>query len=184
METQELFRQGQRLLAVGNPQGCLDKLYQDAPLGEFSLPHLLTRAVAHLQLAHYSEALADCQAILRIDPENRQLYFIRGAVLRRMNRLDEAIANLDQALDLDPNYGVACLERSYCYRAAGRLEEADRDLQTALRLTEAALQGFCDTMGILRTQMDATESLVIGERPIPQLFLPVEEIEKLQQTLH
>lgn len=184
METQELFTQSKRMLALGNNQECIDKVTQAIKVGEVSIQHLLTRAVAHMRMAQYQESLADCDAVMRLNPENKHLYFIRGAVFRCLNRLEDAIANLTQAIDIDPNYGIAFLERANCYTAFGLEQEAEGDLHRALMIIETALQGFCDTLGMFRTQADATEALVNGDRDYPRLFLPHEEIEKMQQTFH
>ncbi|MBF0192028.1 MAG: hypothetical protein HQL99_12940 [Magnetococcales bacterium] len=184
MDPYELFTETQQLLAAGNAQGCVDRISQVMESEAESIPPLLARAVAHLWLAHYPEALADCNQVMRLDPENRHLYFIRGAVLRRMDRLEAAIANLSQAIDIHPGYGMAYLERAYCYNALERPLEADRDLQTALKQIEASLQGYCDSMGIIRSQMDATEALMNGDREYPRLFLSAMELEAMQRTLH
>ncbi|MBF0272154.1 MAG: hypothetical protein HQL98_08845 [Magnetococcales bacterium] len=184
MEPHEFSKESQQLLASGNAQGCIEQITREVAADRASIPQLLARAIAHMWLSHYPESLADCEAVMRIDPDNRQLYFIRGAVFRRMNRLDDAVANLTQAIDVHPEYGIAFLERAYCYTAMGHSMAAERDLQTALMLIEAALQGFCDSMGVMRTQMDATESLMNGERDYPRLFLSPAEIENLKRTLH
>ncbi|MEO5351619.1 MAG: tetratricopeptide repeat protein [Magnetococcus sp. XQGC-1] len=184
MNAHELFREGKRQLALGDPQGCIDLVSKSMKSGRVSTHQLLTRAAARMRLQQYQESLADCDEAMEIDPENRHLYFIRGAVLRRMNRLDDAIANLNQAIDINPEYGIAYLERALCYTAAGRQSEADQDFKTVLRFTETALQGFCDSMGMIHTQVDAVEALLDGDRDYPRLFLSAEEFEQMKRALN
>ncbi|MBF0340300.1 MAG: hypothetical protein HQL95_04980 [Magnetococcales bacterium] len=145
---------------------------------------LLLNAVGHLQAERFSEAFAVCDSLARLDPENRQLYLLRATLLSRLHRFKEAIANLDEALAIHPDYGIACLLRAYCHQANGDAVAADRDLQRALKLTEASMQVFCDDMGMTRTQFDAAQGLIEGERDYPRLFLSPEELAKLQLIVH
>ncbi|MBF0165722.1 MAG: hypothetical protein HQM01_14665 [Magnetococcales bacterium] len=156
----------------------------DALLGEdqITLRWLMTSAVGHLRAERYHAAFADCEQALRIDPENSRVYLLRGALFGRLHRFADAIANLDVAIDIKPSHGIAHLLRAYCHQASGDAEAADRDLKKALMQSEGSMQGFCDAMGTIRTQFDAYQALLDGERDFPQLFLPPEEIERLRQA--
>ncbi|GAB0058424.1 hypothetical protein SIID45300_02773 [Candidatus Magnetaquicoccaceae bacterium FCR-1] len=156
----------------------------NALLGEdqITLRWLMRSAVGHLRAERYHAAFADCEQALRIDPENSRIYLLRGALFGRMQRFDDAIVNLDAAIDIQPNHGIAHLLRAYCHLARGHAEEADRDLKKALMQGEASMQGFCDALGMIRTQFDASQALLDGDRDYPQLFLSPEEIERLRQA--
>ncbi|MBF0296197.1 MAG: hypothetical protein HQL96_13490 [Magnetococcales bacterium] len=184
METCELVPTSLRLLALGNIQECIDMVTRDMEVGNVSIKQLLTRAVAHMRLFQFPESLADCDEAMRIDPENRQLYFIRGAVFRRMGRLQDAIANLTQAIDIHPEYGIAYLERALCYTACGRQEEADHDLQITLMYIETALRGLCDSICLIHPKLDAMEETTENDWDYSRIFLSCMQIEEMKQTFH
>jgi hypothetical protein len=49
--------------------------------------------------------------------------------------------------------------------------------------SEAALQGFADTFGVLRTQFDKSLALMTGERKPPSVELSGKETETLKKWL-
>ncbi|MBF0416867.1 MAG: hypothetical protein HQL86_01275 [Magnetococcales bacterium] len=149
---------------------------------QITLRWLLLSAVGHLHAERYHAAFADCDAALRIDSENSRIYLLRGALFARMRRFADAIANLDAVIELQPNPGVAHMLRAYCHQACGHTEAADHDMRMALMQAEASMLGFCDSLGMIRTQFDASQALLDGDRNYPRLFLPPEEIERIRQA--
>ncbi|MBF0311416.1 MAG: tetratricopeptide repeat protein [Magnetococcales bacterium] len=183
MSARELYREGQLLLTEGEAPGCITMVSGAIEIGGMEVPWLMTRAVAHLQLGQYAEAMADCDEMMRLDVENPQLYFLRGTLCRRMNRAEDAIANLTQAIQIDPNYAIAYLERAICFMQCQRTAEAEEDLRWVVMCNETALQGFGDEMGMMRTQQEAVEAMREGERDYPRLRMPEAEVEEMLRVL-
>ncbi|MBF0284978.1 MAG: tetratricopeptide repeat protein [Magnetococcales bacterium] len=184
MNAPELFQESRRLLASGEVEGCIAMVSRAMEAGEVSSLSRLTRATAYMLAKRYEESLADCREVMRSDPDNPHLYYLRGAVCRRTDRLEEAIANLDQALDIRPEFGIARLERALCFLALGRHEEAERDLRATLRLAETALQAFGESLGMIRTHFNEVEAILEGDRAIPSLFMSPAEVDAMKSALH
>ena len=55
-------------------------------------------------MALFDEALASYDRALAVRPDDAEVLFNRGTVLRELNRLDEALASYDRALALQPNF--------------------------------------------------------------------------------
>jgi tetratricopeptide (TPR) repeat protein len=60
------------------------------------------RAAAHAKLNKHEEAVADCDAAVRIDPTYSKGFGRKGMSLQALGRLDEARKAYTTALDLDP----------------------------------------------------------------------------------
>ncbi|HEY4440295.1 MAG TPA: tetratricopeptide repeat protein, partial [Candidatus Elarobacter sp.] len=63
---------------------------------------LVGRAGAYYQLKRYTEALADYDAALALDPRSASAYILRGNTLLQLDRLDDAAADYDRSLQLTP----------------------------------------------------------------------------------
>lgn len=184
MDMHSVFAECQRLLTSGDARGCVNAIARAFDAGLSSDLLLLTRAVAHMRLKEYAEAIKDCNAALPRNVENERIYYYRGSACRMMKKYAEAIANFNEALAIKPDFGLVYLERALCYLESGQEKEAEHDFKLALSFSELALQQFADAMGMIRTHFDEMEALLYGEREIPRLDLPPKEVEQWLQSVH
>jgi tetratricopeptide (TPR) repeat protein/WD40 repeat protein len=80
------------------------------------------------------QAIACLDRAIRQLPREPVLYFNRGGIYSRLNRLDEAIADFSKAIELDGTYEKALSDRGYSFLLKGIYELALADLSKAIRL--------------------------------------------------
>ncbi|KAH7624223.1 putative RNA polymerase II-associated protein 3 [Nannochloris sp. 'desiccata'] len=72
------------------------------------------RAMAHLKLHNYDNAVKDCTAALALDENYVKAWLRRGAAHRELGFLDKAIADFEAALRLEPRNKSAMEDRKNC----------------------------------------------------------------------
>jgi tetratricopeptide (TPR) repeat protein len=78
------------------------------------------------------QALADCDAAIKLEPRNAEILDSRAFVLLRLKRDDEAVAGYGAALALQPDLAQSLYGRSLAERRTGHPVDADRDVKAAL----------------------------------------------------
>ncbi|MEZ5958342.1 MAG: hypothetical protein R3C27_14150 [Hyphomonadaceae bacterium] len=73
---------------------------------------LITRGVLRAEQADYARALADLGRALRLDGDNAQIYFQRGAIYQARGVFENAMRDYDRALALQPGLREALDGRS------------------------------------------------------------------------
>ena len=101
-------------------------------------------AVADIGL---TEALALCDASLRIRPANAAVIDSRGMVLLRLERNADAAKAYTEALRLDPKLAASLYGRAVAEKRLGRHAESAQDRAAALALTPI-LRQFFDRNGV------------------------------------
>ncbi|NEP44090.1 MAG: tetratricopeptide repeat protein, partial [Okeania sp. SIO2H7] len=61
--------------------------------------------IVNLKLENYEEAIADQIAVLDIDPNLAQAYYVRGEAERELGKYSEAIADFEKAATLCEKQG-------------------------------------------------------------------------------
>ena len=51
---------------------------------------------------------------IRLNPDDAEAYFNRGALKSDLGRMEEALLDYDEAIRLDPNYAQAYCNRGKC----------------------------------------------------------------------
>ena len=202
MGAKELFEEGQKLLIEGKQKersdeagakdafsravGALSRAIEATPAGTGAEPAIiyLSRGVAYLQLKDADKAIADfTKAIEAGQKIGFRAYYYRGIANMIKNALEPAVADLTKAIELKPEHGAAIFARGAALAQLDRDEEATKDIKTALSHSEAGIEGFADTLGIIRTQFDKAMSLMTGQRPVPTMELSEKETETLRKWL-
>lgn len=98
-----------------------------------------TQAVAGVEL---QQALADCDAALRLRPEEAGFMDSRALVLLHLGRPAEAIEVYDRALELAPRQASSLYGRALAKAALGRPDEAAADKAAAIRLWPRIAEDF------------------------------------------
>ena len=144
----------------------------------------LSRGAAYFKLDQLGDAVADFDATIAINPESLRAYYYRGLAHMAGEDHDHALADLNRVLSIDPDYGPGHFARGTLYGLLGEDEKSAMDMKTAIIKSEAAVQGFADSFGILRTQFNKAIAHLSGEREHdPSLNLSPEEIKQLKGWL-
>ncbi|NWU88576.1 FKBP8 isomerase, partial [Upupa epops] len=100
------------LRALDGPTTAPPGPEEESELREQRVKCLNNRAAAELKLQRVDEALAACEAALRLSPDNGRALLRRGQLLAQQGRDTEAIVDLKRALELDPASKVIHAELS------------------------------------------------------------------------
>ncbi|MEE4544528.1 tetratricopeptide repeat protein [Streptomyces sp. V4-01] len=142
----------------GNPQAALRLVTSgietlDRELG--AEEHQLHRSVLRHNraqvlgaLGRLDEALADLDAVLRVDPGYPEYHFDRGNLLRRMGRPQEALAAYDQAVRLGPPFPELFYNRGNARTDVGDQEGALDDFSRVLVLEPDNVDAYVNRAGI------------------------------------
>jgi protein O-GlcNAc transferase len=98
-----------------------------------------------VRLGRPSEALANYEAALALEPEHPGALYNRAIVLQGLRRFEEALAGYDRALAVKPDFAAAWINRGIALRDLKRSSEALASYQAALALApdNAALRYNC-----------------------------------------
>jgi tetratricopeptide (TPR) repeat protein len=84
-------------------------------------------------MGKYQEAAADCDAYLRIKPEDASMWDLAAVCYLNMKKYDTALAYSDKAIELDPSTGAFYLNRSYMHFFLKNKEKALSDAEKAMK---------------------------------------------------
>ena len=85
-------------------------------------------------VADIDEAITDLDEAIRLDPENANAWYNRGAAKSLLERYEEAITDFGETLRIDPKNANAWYNRGLQKINLNRYEEAITDLDEAIRL--------------------------------------------------
>jgi tetratricopeptide (TPR) repeat protein len=117
---------GDELHALADLQRALDVAPQH-------IPALLQRAALHCAEKQYQSAIADCEAVLALQPHQRA-YSIRGDCYMGLRQLDEALADFERARRLDAAVAEAYYRKSQELARRGETDESKTFLERAEEL--------------------------------------------------
>lgn len=183
MKAKELFRKAQGLFVEGKHKESIESFTKVIEGGEKTEIAYLSRGVAHLQIKEYDNAVLDFSRAIDLNKKNHRAYYYRGIAHMMKKEFENAIPDFDNSIGLNSEYAAAFFARATAYAEIGKDDEAAKNFKTALINSEAAVQGFADTFGILRTQFDKTLALMTGERKPPSVELSEKETGTLKKWL-
>lgn len=92
------------------------------------------RGNTYLAMGVYDRALADFDAVTKINPSAHGAFNSRGVAFLRQKQFDRAIAELDQAIRINPNNAIAFTNRGDAYRGKGRFDRALQEYDAAITI--------------------------------------------------
>jgi tetratricopeptide (TPR) repeat protein len=95
---------------------------------------LTKRAQLYALAFRYDDAIADIDAAIKIDPENPELYLLRGQMILLLYEWDRVLADYNRAIELDPEYADAYYYRGILFYTQGPRENAVTDFRRYLEL--------------------------------------------------
>jgi len=78
----------------------------------------------HLQAGNLEQARNVCKKILKIQPNNADVYFDLGNIFQEKGQLDEAITYYQKAIELNPNFAGTHFNLGDVFQEKGQLDEA------------------------------------------------------------
>jgi tetratricopeptide (TPR) repeat protein len=183
MDGKVLFRDGQNLFIGGKYKESIEAFKKAEDAGEKTEILYLSRGVANVKLNEHDKAIEDFSRAIDLNSQNSRSYYYCGLAYLIKEDFDKAVTNLGRAIELKPDHGAAFFARGTAYAQMGNDDEAAKNIKTALTYSEAAAQGFADTVGIFRTQFDKALALLTGERKAPSVALTEEETETLKKWI-
>ena len=118
------------LMAVAAPSEC--------STNESPRTQALRHQNAGFELARHdrlSEAIAEYEAGIALDPNVGSLYYMRGLAYLDLQDFQAALADLDRALELEPDPPQYYYQRAVVSHALGNRDQALADLETLLSIT-------------------------------------------------
>ncbi len=184
MSWEELIGEAQSLFVQEKYAESAKKFTEALAAGADPYMVHLSRGAAYFKENRLDEALADFKATIGLKPKSLRAHYYQG--LAHMAREDhpEALAAFNRVLDIDPEYGPGHFARGTLYGLMGEDEKSAMDMKTAIIKSEAEVQGFADSFGILRTQFTKAMAHLSGEREHdPSVSLTPEEMEQIKGWL-
>ncbi|MDX1994429.1 MAG: tetratricopeptide repeat protein [bacterium] len=134
-------------LQEGNPEESFQRLEtvlnqledEDSPA---RMALLSGRARLYSLNFQYDAAIADMDAAVALEPENPELYVLRGQMVMLLYEWDRVLENYNTALELDPHYADAYYFRGILYYSVLERETALADFEHYLTLVPAG--GYSD----------------------------------------
>jgi len=77
--------------------------------------------------------IEDLNQVIKLNPNDPQLYYKRGVLRYELENILEAIEDFNQAIKFNPNYAEAYIYRAATYFNLGDKERAKQDLQKAAK---------------------------------------------------
>lgn len=105
---------------------------------QFDSPRLVdaynNRGEAYRKSGNFTQAIADYNKALELNPNYVTAYNNRGIAYRRLNNYAQAFADYNKAIELKPDYFFAYYNRAYAYQTLGQYDKALADYNKALEL--------------------------------------------------
>jgi tetratricopeptide (TPR) repeat protein len=144
-EAQQHLRIGELYELVGRPAAAVaqySKWIDSHPSDDLSAPGTLNRRCRARALSGeaLNQALADCNAALKMRPNTPAFLESRGLVYLRQGNYDKAIADYDAALKLRPKLAWSLYGRGIARLHAGRSAEGRADLDAAAAVDPKILE--------------------------------------------
>jgi len=99
-------------------------------------------SLANLVQGEYEKAIADCNQVLRIDPDSSVTYTVRARAYFEIGDMDKVIADCTKAISNDRNNLSAFNIRASAYGRKGDYDRAVKDWQAVLRIDSTLVEAM------------------------------------------
>ncbi|KJR40881.1 hypothetical protein MCHI_003215 [Candidatus Magnetoovum chiemensis] len=172
----EHFVSGRYIESVGAFTSAIDTGYDtDAAL--------LSRGTAFYQMKEFDRAIADFTCILEDSHHEFKALYYRGMSYLGKGEHANAIDDFTKAIEINSEDGRLFLARAVCYDHLGMHDEASKNYKTAMINSEAAIEDFANTFGVVRTQFDKSLAVMSGESKPYSISLTENEMETLNEWI-
>ncbi len=98
--------------------------------------HLTSSGIAYGQNKQYDKALADLEAVLKLEPEDPDAWNNYGLYLSEAGKIQESLQALNKAIELKKDFDKAFYNRGNTYAMSGNYRAALRDYSDALSFNQ------------------------------------------------
>ena len=113
---------------------ALETLDAMVATGEEPVDTLLMRANFLYMNEQYPEATADCEHIIKIEPDNFTAYFLLAKTTQKSGELEKAIGHLDKAIGIKEDFAEGYTLRADVYLAMEKGNDALADVEKVIEL--------------------------------------------------
>ncbi|MFH1069231.1 MAG: tetratricopeptide repeat protein [Candidatus Glassbacteria bacterium] len=134
--------------------------------GEKGLPediYHFNMAVFYQRRGDIKSALAEYAEVIRLSPNNREVYSNMGVLYNQIGEYDNAVSVLQKALLVDPNYSKARNNLGLAYYRSGHYDQALEQLNRALALEPANPEAY-NNLGLVYRRMNEFDLAELGFR--------------------
>ena len=114
------------------------------------------RGVAKKHLGNYTEAVADYDESLKLNPQYSRAYHNRGVAKSALKDHRGAIADFDRAIEFNSKYGLTFCHRADAKSALDDFQSAIVDYDRAIELNPNLAEAYCNRGNTKRQLGDAT----------------------------
>jgi tetratricopeptide (TPR) repeat protein len=133
-EAEDLLRQGQQKLEMGNPSEALDLYTEAIQLDPNYLDAHLKRAFVYSMLNEHEKAILDYDRIVELNPQNSDIYVSRGSAYNRLNQFEKAMVDFNKAIEIDRTNSDAFNNRGWAKKGLGDKKGACSDWKKSKKL--------------------------------------------------
>ncbi len=83
---------------------------------------------------NYKGAIKDYDKAIALDPENEEIYYLRGVAKSNLGEKGSAMNDFNLALKLDPEYAMVYYEKAYIYLQDQNPEKAIEELDKVIQM--------------------------------------------------
>ena len=105
---------------------------EEAPYTELTPSAYKNRGFLAYERGDYKDAIVDYDVAIDKDPNDAEVYYLRGLARESLEQSEAAIVNFDNAIRLDPEHTKAYYWRGYVKGSLGRYEAAIVDFDVCL----------------------------------------------------
>ncbi len=124
----------------GRAGEALEAFDKSIAINDYTKAHF-SRAMLHLSTGHPELALADADAVLRVQPYNARAYYIKGASEEYTGHLSAAMASYSTAIKTDAHEPLFFMRRAATLCKLKRYDAAQADISNAIAM--APQMGEC-----------------------------------------
>lgn len=94
----------------------------------------VSRASSYRDLGRFDDAIRQYDLAVRLQPQNPDLFFLRGVAFDLAGQPEAAMRDIDHAIQLEPNVAQFFTYRAEMHQEAGRFDEVVQDYDRAAQL--------------------------------------------------
>lgn len=98
---------GNQKFKTKNYEEALNLYTQALSLNENGLLAYSNRAMCHINLGRFYEAIEDCDKAISLDPKFSKAYYRRAIANKELYRFRDAIVDMKRVVELDPKFELA-----------------------------------------------------------------------------
>ena len=175
------------LLEKGLFQQAIKELSIQISSEKDNIQAIYLRGIAYRKLGKLDTSLNDFNKVIKLNPQQADLYNDRAIVYHLMNRGDEALSDLDKSVDLDPKnaYRYAC--RAYIREQLQDNQGAVEDYTKANEIDPEDEVSF-NNLGVLQEKLgkikEAQKNFKVADDILKKKgeFTPNKATEKLEKS--